>query len=236
VSVDPRVAAAERALAEHGVSGAMVEVEGHEREIAALRVPEGEWERMMGPDGARLADAVKAAGFRYVALDLLTADAHAAGEHRLDDADDEGPAGWDAFDPPDDATPREAYPPLSEAERRAAFRALACLLLGLTAVEVVRAAVSPGTPWLPLPGVALQVGMSALAGYASTRHLRQLFFLPFAVSGAYLFALAAGDAVSAHDRVITPNQLGLHEVPLIAAALAGGLLVVRTRRAAAVVT
>jgi hypothetical protein len=70
VSTDARVAAAERALAEHGVHGAVVEVEGHEREIAALRVPEAEWERMMGPDGVRLADAVKAAGFRYVALDL----------------------------------------------------------------------------------------------------------------------------------------------------------------------
>jgi hypothetical protein len=235
VSVDPRVAAAERALAEHGVSGAMVEVEGHEREIAALRVPEGEWERMMGPDGVLLADAVKAAGFRYVALDLLTADAEDADEDRFDD-DDEGPAGWDAFDPPDDAMPREVYPPLSDAERRAAFRALACLLLGLTAVEVVRAAGSPGTPWLPVPGVALQVGMSALAGYASTRHLRQRFSLPFAIAGTCVAALAASDAISAHDRVITPNQIGLHAVPLIAAALTGGLLGMRTRRAAAVVT
>jgi len=70
VSADPRIAAAERALAEHGVRGASVEVEGHEREIAALRVPDAEWERMMGPDGVRIAGAVKAAGFRYVALDL----------------------------------------------------------------------------------------------------------------------------------------------------------------------
>ena len=70
MSGDPRIAAAERALAEHGLCGAEVEVEGHEREIAALRVPEAAWARMMGPDGVRLADAVKAAGFRYVALDL----------------------------------------------------------------------------------------------------------------------------------------------------------------------
>ena len=70
MSADARIAAAERALAEHGLHGAEVEVEGHQREIAALRVPEAEWERMMGPDGLRLADAVKAAGFRYVALDL----------------------------------------------------------------------------------------------------------------------------------------------------------------------
>jgi hypothetical protein len=72
VSADARIAAAERALAEHGLYGAAVEVEGHEREIAALRVPEAEWGRMLGPDGVRLADVVKAAGFRYVALDLAT--------------------------------------------------------------------------------------------------------------------------------------------------------------------
>ena len=70
MSADARIAAAERALAEHGLHGTRVEVEGHEREIAALRVPEAAWERLMGPDGVRLADAVKAAGFRYVALDL----------------------------------------------------------------------------------------------------------------------------------------------------------------------
>jgi PP-loop superfamily ATP-utilizing enzyme len=70
VSTDPRLAAAERVLADHGVYGARVEVEGHEREIAALHVPEPTWARMMGPDGVRIADAVKAAGFRYVALDL----------------------------------------------------------------------------------------------------------------------------------------------------------------------
>ena len=73
MSADARIAAAERALAEHGLYGAAVEVEGHEREIAALRVPEAAWERMLGPDGVRLADAVKAAGFRYVALDLAGA-------------------------------------------------------------------------------------------------------------------------------------------------------------------
>ena len=70
MSADARIAAAERALAEQGLYGAVVEVEGHEREIAALRVPEAAWARMLGPDGVRLADAVKAAGFRYVALDL----------------------------------------------------------------------------------------------------------------------------------------------------------------------
>jgi PP-loop superfamily ATP-utilizing enzyme len=77
VSADPRLAAAQRVLAEHGVHGAEVDVEGHEREIAALRVSEAEWERMMGPDGVRIAGAVKTAGFRYVALDLR--DREAAG-------------------------------------------------------------------------------------------------------------------------------------------------------------
>lgn len=71
---DDRVAAARQALAERGVHGATVEVEGHEREIAAVRVPAGEWERVMGPGGASIADAVKAAGFRYVALDLAPED------------------------------------------------------------------------------------------------------------------------------------------------------------------
>lgn len=237
MSADARIAAAERALRDEGVHGALVEVEGHEREIAALRVPEAEWERMMGPDGVRIAEAVKAAGFRYVALDLLTADAHAAGEHRLDDEDEEGPAGWDAFDPPDDASPREVDPPLTSAEKWVDSRAFAFLLLGLTAVEVVRAAVSPETSWLPFPGVAIQSGMAALAGYAATRHPRQLFSLPFTVAGAYIFARVAGGAISGpagRDLVTTPGQLGLHMVPLIAAALAGGLLAVRGRRAATV--
>ena len=66
---DPRAAAAERVLAGHGVA-AEVSVEGHEREIAAVRVTEHAWERMLGEDGAAIAAEVKALGFRYVALDL----------------------------------------------------------------------------------------------------------------------------------------------------------------------
>jgi PP-loop superfamily ATP-utilizing enzyme len=79
VSADARVAAAERALADAGVYGATVSVEGHEREIAAVRVPDREWVRMLGPDGISIADAVKRAGFRYVALDLAPADEPATG-------------------------------------------------------------------------------------------------------------------------------------------------------------
>lgn len=70
MSGDGRTAAAERALAGHGIS-ADVSVEGHEREIAAVRVrTEAEWARLAGDEGPALAEAVKAAGFRYVALDL----------------------------------------------------------------------------------------------------------------------------------------------------------------------
>jgi PP-loop superfamily ATP-utilizing enzyme len=73
-AADPRVARAERLLASRGVPGASVGVEGHEREIAAVRVPAGAWERLVGDEGARLAAEVRALGFRYVALDLLPAD------------------------------------------------------------------------------------------------------------------------------------------------------------------
>jgi PP-loop superfamily ATP-utilizing enzyme len=73
-TADPRIGRAERLLASRGVRGASVGVEGHEREIAAVRVPAGAWERLVGDEGARLAAEVRALGFRYVALDLLPAD------------------------------------------------------------------------------------------------------------------------------------------------------------------
>ena len=79
--MDGRIAAAERVLAAHGVAGARVSVEGHEREIAAVRVPDGAWPRVLGDEGAAIAAEVKALGFRYVALDLSVAgeDADAPG-------------------------------------------------------------------------------------------------------------------------------------------------------------
>lgn len=67
--IDLRIARAERVLAGHGVA-AEVSVEGHEREIAAVRVAGDAWERMLGEDGVAIAAEVKALGFRYVALDL----------------------------------------------------------------------------------------------------------------------------------------------------------------------
>jgi PP-loop superfamily ATP-utilizing enzyme len=73
-AADPRIGRAERLLASRGIPGASVGVEGHEREIAAVRVPAGAWERLVGDEGARLAAEVRALGFRYVALDLLPAD------------------------------------------------------------------------------------------------------------------------------------------------------------------
>ncbi len=73
MSADERVARAERLLAARGFAGAQVSVEGHEREIAALRVPAEAWERLAEDEGA-LAAEVKALGFRYVALDLAPAE------------------------------------------------------------------------------------------------------------------------------------------------------------------
>jgi PP-loop superfamily ATP-utilizing enzyme len=70
---DPRIAQAERVLAGHGVA-ADVSIEGHEREIAAVRVAQDAWARMLGDEGAAIAAEVKALGFRYVALDLAPAD------------------------------------------------------------------------------------------------------------------------------------------------------------------
>lgn len=73
-SVDERVRAAEWVVAEVGIAGAVVTVEGHEREIAAIRVSSDDWNRLVGDEGVRLAERVRALGFRYVALDLLPLD------------------------------------------------------------------------------------------------------------------------------------------------------------------
>lgn len=78
MSADERIARALRLLEESGIPGAEIEVEGHEREMAAIRVPPAHWERVVGDEGARIAAAVKSAGFRYVALDLRPADAPAS--------------------------------------------------------------------------------------------------------------------------------------------------------------
>lgn len=73
-SADERVRAAERVVVDEGISGAAVTVEGHEREIAAIRVSVDDWDRLVGDAGVRLAERVRALGFRYVALDLVPLD------------------------------------------------------------------------------------------------------------------------------------------------------------------
>lgn len=70
MSADERAVRAERLLAARGIPGARVSVEGHEREMAAIRVPGDAWERLAGDEGTELAADVRALGFRYVALDL----------------------------------------------------------------------------------------------------------------------------------------------------------------------
>lgn len=78
MSADERVERARRMLEEIGIPAATVDVEGHEREVAAIRVPAGDWERLVGDEGVRIAERVKSAGFRYVAIDLRPADDPAA--------------------------------------------------------------------------------------------------------------------------------------------------------------
>jgi PP-loop superfamily ATP-utilizing enzyme len=72
---DPRVERAEEALAAHGIAGATVRAEGPEGEIAAIRCPAAEMDALLGAPGRRAAEAVREAGFRYVALDLDVPDA-----------------------------------------------------------------------------------------------------------------------------------------------------------------
>ena len=71
---DARIGRALDSLASLGIAGAEVEVEGHQREIAAIRVPAEAWERVM-EDREQVAALVTEAGFRYAALDLRPADA-----------------------------------------------------------------------------------------------------------------------------------------------------------------
>jgi PP-loop superfamily ATP-utilizing enzyme len=62
---DTREVAAERLLAEHGLAGVRVRTAGHEREVAAIAAPPSALARL-----AELAPAIRALGFRYVALEL----------------------------------------------------------------------------------------------------------------------------------------------------------------------
>lgn len=71
---DPRLPHARAALAELGVGGTEVEVAGHEREVALLRAPATEYERLLGEAAPEIAGRLRELGFRYVALDLAAGD------------------------------------------------------------------------------------------------------------------------------------------------------------------
>lgn len=62
---DVRSAAAQRLLEASGIAHAGVDTAGQAGDVAAVRAPLGEFERI-----AALAPALKRLGFRYVALDL----------------------------------------------------------------------------------------------------------------------------------------------------------------------
>jgi len=73
MSTDERIARARRFLEGIGITRATVEVEGHQREIVALRVSAESWERVM-EDRVRIAAFANEAGFRYVSVDLRPLD------------------------------------------------------------------------------------------------------------------------------------------------------------------
>lgn len=63
---------AEDALRAAGFSDAGVSSCGQHGDIAAVRLAPQRWEELLGPEGQEAVRAVKALGFRYVALDLET--------------------------------------------------------------------------------------------------------------------------------------------------------------------
>ena len=69
MSADPRAAAALRVLAEAGFPAATCAPAGHDRSIAAI----GNVALDRAAEIAALAPAIRAAGFRYVTLDLGSA-------------------------------------------------------------------------------------------------------------------------------------------------------------------
>jgi hypothetical protein len=79
VSGEERLERARALLEGAGLPGACVQAVGSEGEIAALRIPTGDWERMLASEGTALAAALQRAGFRYVTLDLEDEDPAAAG-------------------------------------------------------------------------------------------------------------------------------------------------------------
>jgi hypothetical protein len=71
VSPDPRIEAAARLMAAHGLAAVEVAAEGPEGEIAALRpASPADRARLLALPDAALVEPMKAIGFRYVAVDL----------------------------------------------------------------------------------------------------------------------------------------------------------------------
>ena len=66
---DSQIRQAQAILAEAGIEGA-VRVEGHADAIAVLQIRAEAWGELLGETGVRVADRLKALGFRYVAVDL----------------------------------------------------------------------------------------------------------------------------------------------------------------------
>lgn len=61
--------AAERLLAEAGIP-ARVTAAGHDGSVAKVHLPRELWPRLTESGGDRLAERIRALGFRYVAIDL----------------------------------------------------------------------------------------------------------------------------------------------------------------------
>lgn len=61
--------AAERLLAEQGIT-ARVEGSGPDGSVARIAASPAAWPKLLGDGGGRLAERIRALGFRYVALDL----------------------------------------------------------------------------------------------------------------------------------------------------------------------
>jgi hypothetical protein len=69
--MDERISAARSLLQEEGLFQAEVAAEGPDGEIAALRLDQAGWLRLMEEENPPLIAGIRALGFRYVALDLL---------------------------------------------------------------------------------------------------------------------------------------------------------------------
>lgn len=65
-----RIAAAEKILAEFGLSHPSVREAGHEREVAVISATREDWEALLEPTASETVRNIKVLGFRYVAIDL----------------------------------------------------------------------------------------------------------------------------------------------------------------------